>query len=85
MSVTTVPQRPGIEALTRDLNPSNFVRNIFSCVGAVVAAPLIDSIGNGWIFTILGLVSLVSGVAVILSMKKFSAKWRIDMDRRMRE
>ncbi|KKA21610.1 Uncharacterized protein T310_4397 [Rasamsonia emersonii CBS 393.64] len=34
---------------------NNFVRNIFSCVGAVVASPIIHAIGNGWLFTILGL------------------------------
>ncbi|RMJ22061.1 multidrug resistance transporter, partial [Aspergillus sp. HF37] len=34
---------------------NNFVRNIFSCVGSLVTAPIITAIGNGWIFTILGL------------------------------
>jgi MFS family permease len=62
---------------------NNFVRNIFSCVGGIVAAPLIDAIGNGWLFTILGLVSLVSGIVVIMAMKRYSAKWRISMDEKM--
>jgi MFS family permease len=64
---------------------NNFVRNIFSCVGGIVAAPLIDAIGNGWLFTILGLVSLVSGALVIMAMTRYSAKWRIAMDRRMKD
>jgi MFS family permease len=64
---------------------NNFVRNIFSCVGGLVAAPLIDAIGNGWLCTILGLVALVSGAGVIMAMKKFADRWRIDMDRRMRD
>jgi MFS family permease len=64
---------------------NNFVRNIFSCVGGIVAAPLIDAIGNGWLFTILGLVSLVSGVIVIMAMKRYSAKWRITMDEKMKD
>jgi MFS family permease len=63
---------------------NNFVRNIFSCVGGLVAAPAIEAIGNGWLFTILGLVSLVSGVGVIWAMKTYSEKWRVDMDRRMK-
>jgi MFS family permease len=63
---------------------NNFIRNIFSCVGGIVAAPLIDAIGNGWLFTILGLVSLVSGIVVIMAMKKYSAKWRITMDEHMK-
>jgi MFS family permease len=64
---------------------NNFVRNIFSCIGGLVGAPLIDAIGNGWICTILGVVALISGVGAILSMKHYSERWRIDMDRRMRD
>lgn len=64
---------------------NNFVRNIFSCVGGVVAHPLIDAIGNGWMCTILGLVALVSGIAVIWSMKKFGERWREDMDKKMKD
>jgi len=62
---------------------NNFVRNIFACIGGIVAAPLIRAIGNGWLCTIIGLVAIVSGVGVILSMKTFSETWRIDMDRRL--
>ena len=31
---------------------NNFVRNIFSCVGGVVAQPLVTAIGDGWLFTV---------------------------------
>ncbi|PVI08709.1 MFS general substrate transporter [Periconia macrospinosa] len=55
---------------------NNFVRNIFSFTGAVVADPIISRIGNGWIMTILGLWSLVSGCLVIWSMSKFGPRWR---------
>ncbi|EED17695.1 MFS multidrug resistance transporter, putative [Talaromyces stipitatus ATCC 10500] len=55
---------------------NNFVRNIFSCVGTVVASPIIDGIGNGWLFTILSLVSFSSGVAVLLLMKRYGPRWR---------
>jgi hypothetical protein len=62
---------------------NNFVRNIFSCVGGVIAAPLINAIGNGWLCTILGIVSLISGCAVIMSMKRYGDRWRVEMDKKM--
>ena len=62
---------------------NNFVRNIFSCVGGVVAAPLIRAIGNGWICTILAIFALISGVAVIWSMKRYGPQWREEMDKRV--
>ncbi|KAF2683159.1 MFS general substrate transporter [Lentithecium fluviatile CBS 122367] len=58
---------------------NNFVRNIFSFTGAVVAEPIIGAIGNGWIMTILGLWSLVSGCAVIWAMGRYGSKWRVKM------
>ncbi|KAF2816737.1 MFS general substrate transporter [Mytilinidion resinicola] len=58
---------------------NNFVRNIFSCAAAVAAGPIIDAIGNGWLFTILGLWSVVSGCAVIWAMKKYGDRWRRTM------
>jgi MFS family permease len=61
---------------------NNFVRNIFSCVGGIVTAPLIDSIGNGWLFTILGLWALASGF-VVYAMRKFGPRWRADMQANM--
>ena len=61
---------------------NNLVRNIFSCVGSIVAAPLIRSIGNGWLFTILGLWALSSSL-VIWAMRRFGPRWRESMDRKM--
>jgi predicted MFS family arabinose efflux permease len=58
---------------------NNFMRNIFSCIGSVVTAPIIDAIGNGWLFTILGLVSFASS-AVIFLMRVNGPKWRKTMD-----
>lgn len=62
---------------------NNFVRNIFSCVGSIVAEPLIVAIGNGWLFTGLGVICMISGPVVILSMKRWGDHWRITMDREM--
>ncbi|KAL3411395.1 major facilitator superfamily domain-containing protein [Aspergillus fumigatus] len=58
---------------------NNFMRNIFSCIGSLVTAPIIDAIGNGWLFTILGLVAFASS-SVILAMKVFGPRWRKSMD-----
>ncbi|KAJ9388102.1 hypothetical protein DTO032I4_2726 [Paecilomyces variotii] len=61
---------------------NNFMRNIFSCVGSIVAAPIISAIGNGWLFTILGLVAIISSSS-LLFMRVFGARWRQKMDGHM--
>lgn len=61
---------------------NNFMRNIFSCVGSFLTAPIIGAIGNGWLFTILGLVSLASSL-VILFMRVYGPRWRQKMDERL--
>jgi multidrug resistance protein len=58
---------------------NNFVRNIFSFTAATVAEPLIGAIGNGWMCTILGLWSLISGFAVIYTMRTRGPAWRDTM------
>ncbi|BCS24586.1 MFS transporter [Aspergillus puulaauensis] len=58
---------------------NNFMRNIFSCVGSFVTAPIINAIGNGWLFTIIGLVSFASS-GVIVVMKVFGPRWKAGMD-----
>ncbi|KAK4946029.1 hypothetical protein LTR10_014831 [Elasticomyces elasticus] len=59
---------------------NNFCRNILSCIGAFVGAPLIGAIGNGWLFMILGVWTL-SGAMVIWAMKKYASQWREKMDK----
>lgn len=61
---------------------NNLIRNILACVGGVVGQPLIEAIGNGWLFTILGVVCLVS-VAVVWAMRKFGPRWREEMTRKL--
>lgn len=58
---------------------NNFMRNIFSCVGSLVTAPIIDAIGNGWLFTILGLVGFASSFSLYV-MRVFGPRWRKSMD-----
>ena len=62
---------------------NNFVRNIFSCVGAAVTEPLIVAIGNGWLFTIFGVLSIFGGVLTIWASKKYGERWRATMDEKM--
>lgn len=59
---------------------NNFVRNIFSCLGAVVAQPLIDSLGNGWLCTIVGLFAWVTGNLAIWLLRRYGDRWRAEMD-----
>ncbi|TVY49585.1 MFS transporter [Lachnellula occidentalis] len=63
---------------------NNFVRNIFSCVGGVVSSPIINAIGDGWIFTILAIVCWISSFAVVWAMRRFGPQWRISMEARLR-
>ncbi|KAI1084972.1 major facilitator superfamily transporter multidrug resistance [Whalleya microplaca] len=60
---------------------NNFVRNIFSCTGGIVAQPLINAMGNGWLFTMLGLICWLSGNVSIWLLRKNSQKWRTQMDK----
>lgn len=62
---------------------NNFVRNIFSCIGGVVAQPIISAIGNGWLFTILGIVSWISAFGVVWAMRRFGPRWRVEMDKKL--
>jgi multidrug resistance protein len=55
---------------------NNFVRNLFSFTGAVVADPALKGVGNGWLMTILGIWSLVTGCAALWAMRTWGGKWR---------
>ncbi|MCJ1468498.1 hypothetical protein MMC07_007127 [Pseudocyphellaria aurata] len=61
---------------------NNCVRNVFSCVGAIVAEPLISAIGNGWLFTGVGVPAIASS-SVIWAMRRFGPGWRVEMDRKL--
>lgn len=62
---------------------NNFIRNIFACVGSLVAEPIIDAIGNGWLFTILGCWTLFSGPLVIWAIKTYGDRWRASNARKL--
>lgn len=59
---------------------NNFVRNIFSCVGGVVAQPLISTMGNGWLCTMIGLFAWVTGNLAIWALRRKGPQWRAEMD-----
>ncbi|RFU29913.1 hypothetical protein B7463_g6449, partial [Scytalidium lignicola] len=63
---------------------NNFVRNILSCIGGVVAQPLISAIGNGWLFTGLAVICWISAFSVVWAMRRYGPKWRPQMDRHFR-
>ncbi|KAK0635570.1 major facilitator superfamily domain-containing protein [Bombardia bombarda] len=60
---------------------NNFVRNIFSCVGSIVAQPLINAIGNGWLCTAVGLFAWVTGNLAIWMLRRKATAWRVSMDK----
>lgn len=59
---------------------NNFVRMLFSAVGAIVAGPWISAIGNGWVFTIIGVWAMASCV-VVWAMRHYGDRWRIQMEK----
>ncbi|RDA91332.1 hypothetical protein CP533_1581 [Ophiocordyceps camponoti-saundersi (nom. inval.)] len=59
---------------------NNFVRNILSCVGTVVAAPWLDAIGPGYVFTAVALFCLVAGLVGMWVLCRNSRRWRRQMD-----
>ncbi|GAB1313897.1 Putative quinidine resistance [Madurella fahalii] len=59
---------------------NNFVRNMFSCVGSVVAQPLISAMGNGWLCTMIGLFAWVTGNLAIWALRRKGPEWRAGMD-----
>ncbi|RPB02471.1 MFS general substrate transporter [Choiromyces venosus 120613-1] len=56
---------------------NNFVRNILSCIGSALTEPIINAIGNGWLFTIIGILGLIS-LSVIWAMHRYGPKWRAE-------
>ncbi|KAI9725470.1 MAG: hypothetical protein M1828_003141 [Chrysothrix sp. TS-e1954] len=61
---------------------NNFVRNILAFVGVFAAEPGIDGVGNGWLFTIIGLIALASCL-VIVAMRRWGEQWGDRMRREL--
>lgn len=60
---------------------NNFVRNLFTCVGSIIAQPLLDAMGHGGLFTMLAGLCWVVVATSIWLLKKNSHKWRLEMDK----
>lgn len=63
---------------SRGLAASVFIRNVLGCVGTVVAAPMLSTLGNGWTFTLWAFVALASSL-VIVAVTKYGPRWRESM------
>ncbi|RDA88303.1 hypothetical protein CP532_6578 [Ophiocordyceps camponoti-leonardi (nom. inval.)] len=59
---------------------NNFARNILSCVGTVVAAPWLDAVGPGWVFTAVALFCLGAGLVGMWLLARYARRWRRRMD-----
>lgn len=64
---------------------NNFVRNILGCVGGVVAQPLIEVIGNGWLFTGLGIIGFGTAFGVTWAIGRWGRVWMVGMVGSMKE
>ncbi|KAL7921816.1 major facilitator superfamily domain-containing protein [Trichoderma austrokoningii] len=64
---------------------NNFVRNILSCVGVIVAAPWINAIGVGWVFTAVSLFCMVAGYIGIWTLRTNAPRWRKAMDEALKD
>ncbi|EKG09560.1 Major facilitator superfamily domain general substrate transporter [Macrophomina phaseolina MS6] len=52
---------------------NNLVRNTLACGAAIVAGPLMDAIGNGWLFTAVAVICWASAVALLLLLRNGEA------------
>ena len=52
-------------------------------IGAVVGQPLITALGNGWLFTIVGLFCLIVSNATLVGYKVWGRQWRKSMDKEL--
>lgn len=59
---------------------NNFVRNILSCIGTVVAAPWVDATGPGWVFTATALFCLLVSIVSVLLLRRNAPRWRKTME-----
>lgn len=64
---------------------NNFVRNILSCIGTVVAAPWLTAIGPGWVFTATALFCMAISYICVFLLQRNAPKWRKEMERALAE
>ncbi|KAI8672711.1 MFS domain-containing protein [Fusarium sp. Ph1] len=59
---------------------NNLVRNTLSCIGAIVAAPWINAINVGWVFTTICFFCLLVSYTSVWLLRTNATKWRRTMD-----
>ncbi|KAH8742776.1 major facilitator superfamily transporter [Diaporthe sp. PMI_573] len=64
---------------------NNFVRNILSCAGTIVAAPWIEGVGVGYMMTTLCVVCSLLGFLGIWLISRNAQKWRAAMDETLKK
>lgn len=56
------------------------VRNITSCIGSIVVAPIVSAMGVGWFFTMVAIAGF-SMLGVVWTMHRYGPRWREDVER----
>ena len=51
------------------------VRHICACIGGTIAEPVIQAIGNGWLFTTICVVAILSCSSVWI-VRRYGPRWR---------
>ncbi|KAF1736509.1 MFS antiporter QDR3 [Beauveria bassiana] len=64
---------------------NNFVRNLLSCIGTVVAAPWLNAVGPGWVFTATALFCMVISYICVFLLQRNGPKWRKVMEKALAE
>lgn len=55
---------------------NNITRCTLAAVGVAVLDPLVNAMGYGWVFTLLGLLDGVSCVLAVLALRRWGRRWR---------
>ncbi|KAG0647613.1 Itaconic acid 2-hydroxyparaconate biosynthesis cluster ITP1 [Hyphodiscus hymeniophilus] len=69
--VDVFPETPSIAATAGSMS-----RCVMAAIGIAVLQPLIDSIGRGWFFTMLGLISGLGGIGAVFTLRRWGMAWR---------
>nr|AMB48894.1 major facilitator superfamily transporter [Fusarium subglutinans] len=64
---------------------NNFVRNILSCVGTIVAAPWMKGVGGGYMMTTLCIICLLLSSLGIWLITRNARRWRGTLDKALKE
>ena len=62
---------------------NNFVRNILSCIGTVVAGPWVTAWGPGWVFTAVCLFCLIVSYVCVILLLRNAQRWRKELNEKL--